>query len=83
MTRIHAAVLLLLSSCASGGSSATQIPNPASQYCLQVGGKHHVKSNASGQTGYCRLPDGRLVNEWEFYRSAQAAKSSSEDFTPR
>lgn len=37
-------------------------PNPASEYCLSRGGQHYLK------TGICRLPDGREVDVWEYYR---------------
>ncbi|WP_301090637.1 DUF333 domain-containing protein [Sphingomonas sp.] len=45
--------------------------NPASVYCIEQGGRSEVREGPDGQTGYCHLPDGRVVEEWELYRSAQ------------
>lgn len=42
----------------------TEIPNPASQYCIKMGGIHELK----GQYGICHLADGTDCEEWEFFR---------------
>lgn len=44
-------------------------PNPASKYCIDQGGKLEIKESAAGQAGYCHLPDGKVVEEWELFRS--------------
>lgn len=42
------------------------IANPASVYCIQQGGTLEIVKDADGnEVGYCKLPDGRLVEEWE------------------
>ena len=45
------------------------IANPASVYCVEQGGKLEIRKTANGEVGYCHLPDGRVVEEWEFFRS--------------
>jgi len=40
------------------------IPNPASMYCVALGYEHTLE----GATGYCILPDGQKVEEWQFLR---------------
>lgn len=62
--------LFVSAGCQSKPREVIGTPNPASQYCLQIGGEHEVRREADGEAGYCRLPDGRTVNEWELYRSA-------------
>lgn len=43
--------------------------NPASDYCIKVGGSLEVRQSISGEVGYCTLPDGRSVEEWELFRA--------------
>ena len=50
-------------------SGGTQIANPASEYCIAQGGTLDIVDEADGQVGYCTLPDGTRVEEWEYYRS--------------
>ncbi len=47
-------------------------PNPASQYCVEQGGKLEIKNEANGQVGYCHLPNGQVVEEWKLFRDNQA-----------
>jgi putative hemolysin len=47
-----------------------QIGNPASQYCIDQGGTIDIVDEAGGQVGYCNLPNGNRVEEWELFRSA-------------
>jgi len=49
--------------------SALALANPASGFCAQSGGKSEIRRGPRGQYGVCRLPDGRVVNEWSYYRS--------------
>ena len=43
--------------------------NPSSQYCVSVGGQTFSKKDAGGnEVGYCRLPDGQVVEGWDFFR---------------
>jgi putative hemolysin len=45
------------------------LANPASEYCVQQGGQVEIVDAADGQVGYCQLPDGTRIEEWEFFRS--------------
>ncbi|GAA0706882.1 hypothetical protein FHW84_003720 [Dyella sp. SG562] len=64
----------LLAACASQREPATpprsaQMANPASVYCQQLGGKLDIaKGKDGGETGYCTLPGGERIEEWELFR---------------
>jgi putative hemolysin len=64
---------LLIAGCTPSPSTdkPVSLANPASTYCVEQGGTVEIRSDAKGQTGYCRLPDGRVVEEWEFFRSQE------------
>jgi hypothetical protein len=53
----------------SGSDDSSQIANPASEFCVEQGGTLDIVDEADGQVGYCTLPDGTRVEEWEYYRS--------------
>jgi putative hemolysin len=65
----------------SGGAG---LPNPASVYCKEQGGKLEIRTAADGsQHGVCIFPDGSECDEWAFYRGecgpmGQAAGPSAE-----
>ncbi len=60
--------LLALAACQSAISKAEpMMANPASQNCLAYSGKLVIRQSASGQKGYCVLPNGKAYDEWEFY----------------
>ncbi len=42
--------------------------NPASVYCVEQGGKLVSRETAAGTVSDCHLPDGTVVEEWDFYR---------------
>ena len=67
-------VLLAVAGCASPPPSEKSVgmPNPASIYCAEQGGKLEIRKGPDGETGHCHLPDGRVVEEWELYRSQHA-----------
>ncbi|MGJ8515496.1 putative hemolysin [Carnimonas bestiolae] len=78
---ILAAALVPLSGCAShhDDTPAPNTPmvgqdggNPASRYCVEQGGKLEIRKGPQGETGYCHLPDGRVIEEWTLFRNAQA-----------
>ncbi|AXQ94152.1 DUF333 domain-containing protein [Cereibacter azotoformans] len=83
MLRSRAPILLLLALPACGGSpdpapvAATAdlhrpgMANPASVYCARQGGRLEIRAEGAGSTGYCHLPDGRTLEEWELYRDAE------------
>ena len=45
------------------------LANPASVYCVEQGGTLETRTEAGGEAGYCRLPDGRVVEEWALFRA--------------
>ncbi|MEM2933613.1 MAG: DUF333 domain-containing protein [Methanocellales archaeon] len=46
-----------------------ELPNPASIYCLEQGGKLEIRKDKEGnEYGVCVFPDGSECEEWEFYR---------------
>jgi putative hemolysin len=49
--------------------AAFALANPASVFCVQSGGKSEIRTGAKGQYGVCRLPDGRVVDEWAYFRA--------------
>lgn len=59
-------VALLLVGC---GDSDPEEANPASVFCVEQGGEVDIVDEADGQVGYCVLPDGTRVDEWEYFRA--------------
>lgn len=69
--------LMALAGCASTSQPSPQpssapigMPNPASKYCADIGGRSEIRREAQGDLGYCHLPDGRVVEEWKLFREA-------------
>lgn len=69
---------LVISGCtpASAGQSHrpsdrnSQMPNPASVYCEQNGGKLEFRQDASGGvSGVCIFADGSECDEWGYFRA--------------
>lgn len=56
--------------CSDAGTSGQKVglANPASVNCEKLGGKLDIRSEAGGQVGYCKLPDGRICEEWALFR---------------
>ncbi|MDR0788529.1 MAG: DUF333 domain-containing protein [Gemmatimonadota bacterium] len=75
MKRLAMIPCLLLVGCGSPSPSAQPVglANPASVYCVEQGGTVEVREEAAGQAGYCHLADGRVVEEWAFFREATAS----------
>lgn len=43
--------------------------NPASQYCVGLGGQLEIKRQADGgEYGLCHLPNGSTIEEWALFR---------------
>jgi putative hemolysin len=65
-------VLVGLASCGGQQGSPTlapRLPNPASVYCEQHGGKVDLRQDAAGGVaGICVFPDGSECDEWAFFR---------------
>jgi len=60
--------LMFLAACDSVPDTE-KIPNPASVFCVQNGGKLEMRQDASGATaGICVFPDGSECEEWAFFR---------------
>lgn len=73
---LWAALMLPLAACSSYPHSGEKMPkigmsNPASQYCVEQKGKLEIRNGPEGQTGYCHLPNGQVVEEWALFRSQQ------------
>ncbi|WP_395329580.1 DUF333 domain-containing protein [Novosphingobium sp. BL-8H] len=70
---------VMLAACASttppppAATPSVGMANPASKYCVEQGGRSEIRREPQGETGYCHLPDGRVVEEWQFYRAAHPA----------
>lgn len=47
------------------------MPNPASVYCVEKGGKLSIKKDADGgERGICTLSNGQEVDEWDYFRKS-------------
>ena len=71
-TRICAVVTLVyLSGCSAELEETPEVglPNPASVFCAEQGGSPELDQTSDGVVGYCRFPDGTVVNQWEYYRA--------------
>ena len=66
---------LALTACVETQAESPRIgmPNPASTYCVEQNGRLEIRKTEGGETGYCRLPDGRIVEEWEYFRANHPA----------
>lgn len=53
------------------------IANPASVFCEEKGGTVEIHEEAAGQVGFCHLPDGRILEEWAFFRSQTDSQTHS------
>ena len=63
------APLALLACVALEKAPAPGMSNPASVYCMKQGGTLEMREQAGGAVGYCRLPDGTVIEEWTFFRA--------------
>ena len=61
-------ILLSLVSACGGDNPSPEEANPASEFCVESGGEVDIVTEADGQVGYCVLPDGTRVDEWEYFR---------------
>jgi putative hemolysin len=60
-----------------GPERAWALANPASVFCAQSGGKSEIRRGARGQYGVCRLPDGRVGDEWTYFRQMKGKTGAS------
>lgn len=70
-------IMVLLTGCVTQKPTASQnqnkelvnLPNPASQYCEQQGGRLDIRSDANGnQIGICVFENNSECEEWSYYR---------------
>jgi putative hemolysin len=52
----------------SNGNGSIGMPNPSSQYCLQVGGENVSAFSSEGEWGMCEFPDGSAIDGWTLFR---------------
>lgn len=46
-----------------------QLANPASQFCVEKGGKVEIKTDSTGgQVGFCKFTNGKECEEWSMFR---------------
>ena len=64
----HLIRLTFVAMLALAPEQAWTLPNPASTFCVQSGGKSEIRTGPRGQYGVCRLRNGRVVEEWKYYR---------------
>ncbi|GGW21511.1 DUF333 domain-containing protein [Vreelandella hamiltonii] len=61
---------VLLAGCATaGGEQAPSMQAAAAEHCEARGGERITRESRLGTGRYCRLPDGRVENEWHLYRT--------------
>ncbi len=48
--------------------NTTEIANPASAYCKNLGGTLNIVSSKQGEYGICTFEDGSQCEEWKLYR---------------
>lgn len=65
---IAAAFALITGCTAPSQDTNVGMPNPASAYCVERGGTVTIVNRPKGQVGFCTLPDGTQIEEWELYR---------------
>jgi uncharacterized protein len=73
--------LAILASGASGPvppRGMANMTNPASDYCVQMGGRLEIRRAAAGETGYCLLPDGSVVEEWALFYGSLSGEDDSQ-----
>ena len=70
-------ITLLLSACNPkepeqqlSQKDAATLANPASMFCISLGGDIVIEDGDGGQVGYCDLPNGKRIEEWTLYRDA-------------
>lgn len=52
------------------------LANPASVHCLKAGGQLEIRKGTGGQYGVCHLPDGRMCEEWSYFRTGACLAES-------
>jgi putative hemolysin len=60
--------LVALAALVISAERAVALPNPAAVFCVKSGGKSEIRNGPKGQYGVCRLRNGRVVDEWAYFR---------------
>jgi putative hemolysin len=71
ITAVAVVIIAVLAIAACGGKAAPtpNMPNPASVFCEEKGGRVEIRTAADGsQQGFCLFTDGTECDEWAFYR---------------
>lgn len=72
-------LIMVLVACASRERPVVGTPNPASVHCEQLGGESEIRTDPDGgQYGVCRLPDGRVCEEWALFREDKCVSAKRE-----
>lgn len=70
--RLAIVSLVAMGAAAAPAQKPVGLANPASVHCGKIGGRLEIRKDAAGnETGYCRLPDGNLCEEWALFRDQQ------------
>jgi putative hemolysin len=56
---------------------ASALANPATVFCIKNGGKSEIRKGPRGEYGVCRLPNGRVVEEWTYFREMKGKAKKS------
>jgi putative hemolysin len=64
---VAACVFPLTVGCGDDGNGDPGVPNPAAVFCEKQGG------TTSGPEPMCKLPDGSVVDAWEYFRAENPA----------
>lgn len=82
------AAATVLAACGTSGKEDAPMvgmSNPASEFCVKQGGKLEMKKDKDGgEYALCHLPDGTVVEEWEYSQTKQkiSNKACSKDKQP-
>ncbi|MFL7791310.1 MAG: DUF333 domain-containing protein, partial [Anaerolineae bacterium] len=77
---ISALALIILSACIGPTPESTPgMPNPASVYCEEQGGRVEMRTDGNGQYGVCVFSDGSECDEWAFYRGECSPGTAAEE----
>lgn len=86
LTLFIVTLVLSLAACTPRKVTATPkagLPNPASAYCEEHGGKVDIRTDTSGgQAGVCVFPNGSECDEWVYYRNECAPTTEVATSTP-
>ncbi|TDR89868.1 putative hemolysin [Enterovirga rhinocerotis] len=77
MHRFAVLTVVMLGGCAASSAQDPKpvgMANPASVHCVKLGGRLEIRNGPGGQTGYCHLPDGRVVEEWKLFRETNPVR---------